>query len=196
MGSAVKGQPDAFDDALVAELIEPYLREAEAVLREGIVADADLVDAGLIFGTGFAPFRGGPLQYLAARNRRSSPKTSSLRSRDADAGRREPERRHLRRLDHGAGRHRGGTVAGRSARGRVATVAVKEFMFKQPVQIGDLLSVLRRSQENRQHVDHRHRRGVCRAPPREPARGEGDRGDADLRGDRRHRAAPPGAARA
>jgi 3-hydroxyacyl-CoA dehydrogenase/enoyl-CoA hydratase/3-hydroxybutyryl-CoA epimerase len=66
-GKAVKGQPDAFDDTLVQRLIEPYLREAEAVLREGIVADADLVDAGLIFGTGFAPFRGGPLQYLAAK---------------------------------------------------------------------------------------------------------------------------------
>jgi len=34
----------------------------------------------------------------------------------------------------------GGTVAGKLARGRVATVAVKEFLFKQPVQIGDLLS--------------------------------------------------------
>ena len=34
----------------------------------------------------------------------------------------------------------GGTVAARIARGRVATVAVKEFVFKQPVQIGDLLS--------------------------------------------------------
>jgi acyl-CoA thioesterase YciA len=34
----------------------------------------------------------------------------------------------------------GGTVAGKVARGRVATVAVKEFVFKQPVQIGDLLS--------------------------------------------------------
>ncbi len=34
----------------------------------------------------------------------------------------------------------GGTVAGRVARGRVATVAVKEFVFKQPVQIGDVLS--------------------------------------------------------
>lgn len=34
----------------------------------------------------------------------------------------------------------GGTVAARLARGRVATVAVKEFVFKQPVQIGDLLS--------------------------------------------------------
>ena len=34
----------------------------------------------------------------------------------------------------------GGTAAGRLARGRIATVAVKEFVFKQPVQIGDLLS--------------------------------------------------------
>jgi len=34
----------------------------------------------------------------------------------------------------------GGTVAGRVARGRVATVAVNAFVFKQPVQIGDLLS--------------------------------------------------------
>jgi acyl-CoA thioesterase YciA len=34
----------------------------------------------------------------------------------------------------------GGTFAGRLARGRVATVAVKEFVFKQPVQIGDVLS--------------------------------------------------------
>src|SRR3954464_7987806 len=34
----------------------------------------------------------------------------------------------------------GGTLAGRMARGRVATVAVKEFVFKQPVQIGDVLS--------------------------------------------------------
>jgi 3-hydroxyacyl-CoA dehydrogenase/enoyl-CoA hydratase/3-hydroxybutyryl-CoA epimerase len=63
-GKAVKGEPDAYDQTLVDALIEPYLHEAEAVLAEGIVADADLVDAGLIFGTGFAPFRGGPLHYL------------------------------------------------------------------------------------------------------------------------------------
>ena len=39
--------------------------EAKAALAERIVADADLVDAGAIFGTGFAPFRGGPLHYAA-----------------------------------------------------------------------------------------------------------------------------------
>jgi 3-hydroxyacyl-CoA dehydrogenase/enoyl-CoA hydratase/3-hydroxybutyryl-CoA epimerase len=64
---AVKGQPGAWDEALVNSLVEPYLTEAKAVLAEGIVADAELIDAGLIFGTGFAPFRGGPLHYLAGR---------------------------------------------------------------------------------------------------------------------------------
>ena len=39
------------------------LNEAAACLREGIVDDKDLLDAGVIFGTGFAPFRGGPLNY-------------------------------------------------------------------------------------------------------------------------------------
>jgi 3-hydroxyacyl-CoA dehydrogenase/enoyl-CoA hydratase/3-hydroxybutyryl-CoA epimerase len=48
-------------------LILPMLNESVAVLREGIVADADLLDAGVIFGTGFAPFRGGPLHYARAR---------------------------------------------------------------------------------------------------------------------------------
>ena len=60
----VKGQPDAYGKELIEALMEPYLAEADQVLKEGIVADADLIDAGLIFGTGFAPFRGGPLHYL------------------------------------------------------------------------------------------------------------------------------------
>jgi 3-hydroxyacyl-CoA dehydrogenase / enoyl-CoA hydratase / 3-hydroxybutyryl-CoA epimerase len=66
-GKPVKGQPGAWKPELVEALIEPYLNEAQAVLAEGIVADADLIDAGLIFGTGFAPFRGGPLHYLESR---------------------------------------------------------------------------------------------------------------------------------
>src|ERR1700694_2031282 len=48
-------------------LILPMLNEAVACLREGIIQDADLLDAGAIFATGFAPFRGGPLQYAKAR---------------------------------------------------------------------------------------------------------------------------------
>jgi 3-hydroxyacyl-CoA dehydrogenase/enoyl-CoA hydratase/3-hydroxybutyryl-CoA epimerase len=70
-GKPIKGQPDGVDPALVEALIEPYLQEAEAVLGEGIAGDADLIDAGLIFGTGFAPFRGGPLHYLKGRGKTS-----------------------------------------------------------------------------------------------------------------------------
>ncbi len=40
-----------------------YFNEAMACLREGVVEDADLLDAGMIFATGFAPFRGGPLHF-------------------------------------------------------------------------------------------------------------------------------------
>ncbi len=49
---------------LADRLILPLLNEAVAALHEGVVADADLLDAGVIFGTGFAPFRGGPIQYI------------------------------------------------------------------------------------------------------------------------------------
>lgn len=45
-------------------LIRAYTDECEAALRDGIVSDADLLDAGMVFGTGFAPFRGGPMHYL------------------------------------------------------------------------------------------------------------------------------------
>jgi 3-hydroxyacyl-CoA dehydrogenase/enoyl-CoA hydratase/3-hydroxybutyryl-CoA epimerase len=48
-------------------LILPMLNEAVACLREGVIEDADLLDAGAIFATGFAPFRGGPLQYARER---------------------------------------------------------------------------------------------------------------------------------
>jgi 3-hydroxyacyl-CoA dehydrogenase / enoyl-CoA hydratase / 3-hydroxybutyryl-CoA epimerase len=48
-------------------LILPLVNEAIAVWREHLVDDADLVDAGVIFGAGFAPFRGGPIQYARTR---------------------------------------------------------------------------------------------------------------------------------
>ena len=54
--------PDDLEDRLVL----PLLNEAVACLHDGVVADADLLDAGVIFGTGFAPFRGGPVQYIRA----------------------------------------------------------------------------------------------------------------------------------
>jgi 3-hydroxyacyl-CoA dehydrogenase/enoyl-CoA hydratase/3-hydroxybutyryl-CoA epimerase len=48
-------------------LILPMINEAVACLSERVVNDADLLDAGVIFGTGFAPFRGGPLNYARER---------------------------------------------------------------------------------------------------------------------------------
>ncbi|MCC7461456.1 MAG: enoyl-CoA hydratase/isomerase family protein [Gammaproteobacteria bacterium] len=48
---------------LADRLLLPLVNESVACLREGVVSEADLIDAGVIFGTGFAPFRGGPLAY-------------------------------------------------------------------------------------------------------------------------------------
>ncbi|KTD20263.1 yfcX enoyl CoA hydratase [Legionella lansingensis] len=44
-------------------LILRMVNEAASCLREGVVADSDLLDGGMIFATGFAPFRGGPMNY-------------------------------------------------------------------------------------------------------------------------------------
>jgi len=64
-GKAQKTAAGAPPADLARRLVDPFVAEAKAALADGIVADADLVDAGAIFGTGFAPFRGGPLHYAA-----------------------------------------------------------------------------------------------------------------------------------
>jgi 3-hydroxyacyl-CoA dehydrogenase/enoyl-CoA hydratase/3-hydroxybutyryl-CoA epimerase len=68
-GKPVK--PESVQFAMPADLedrlILPMLNEAVACLREGVIEDADLLDAGAIFATGFAPFRGGPLHYARER---------------------------------------------------------------------------------------------------------------------------------
>jgi 3-hydroxyacyl-CoA dehydrogenase/enoyl-CoA hydratase/3-hydroxybutyryl-CoA epimerase len=50
-------------EKLGRELVAPLIAECEKCVAEGVVESADLADAGVIFGTGFAPFRGGPLAY-------------------------------------------------------------------------------------------------------------------------------------
>ncbi len=68
-GKPVK--PKTKDDSAPADLVDrlmlPFVNEAAACLREGIVDDADLLDGGVIFGTGFAPFTGGPINYARDR---------------------------------------------------------------------------------------------------------------------------------
>ncbi len=58
--------------AISTRLIKAYTDECQAALADGIVADADLLDAGMVFGTGFAPFRGGPMVYLNTETRGQS----------------------------------------------------------------------------------------------------------------------------
>jgi 3-hydroxyacyl-CoA dehydrogenase/enoyl-CoA hydratase/3-hydroxybutyryl-CoA epimerase len=65
-GKPAKAAPGAIPPGLAERMIGPLVTEAKAALAEGIVADADLVDAGTIFGTGFAPFTGGPLHFAGA----------------------------------------------------------------------------------------------------------------------------------
>jgi 3-hydroxyacyl-CoA dehydrogenase/enoyl-CoA hydratase/3-hydroxybutyryl-CoA epimerase len=65
-----KGKPVKNNDADLGDqktiqnrLIYRLLNESAACIDEKIVDDRNLLDAGIIFGTGFAPFRGGPLHY-------------------------------------------------------------------------------------------------------------------------------------
>jgi 3-hydroxyacyl-CoA dehydrogenase/enoyl-CoA hydratase/3-hydroxybutyryl-CoA epimerase len=70
-------------DILGERLIEPLLNECLECLDQGIVSNADFLDAGVIFGTGFAPFRGCPLHYLENLNlsHQSSEQLDSLQGR-------------------------------------------------------------------------------------------------------------------
>jgi len=64
-GKAVrnKSAPKDYPPAIGRRLVLSLVNEAAACIADRVVADADLADAGTIFGAGFAPFRGGPIQY-------------------------------------------------------------------------------------------------------------------------------------
>jgi len=68
-GKPRKGRADTSADlkALADRMVAPALNEAVACVRERIVDDGDLCDAGMIFGTGFAPHRGGPIETIRER---------------------------------------------------------------------------------------------------------------------------------
>ena len=53
-------------ETLAQRLVQPLMDRTQKLVEAGIVEDADLADAGVIFGTGFAPFTGGPLNFKAA----------------------------------------------------------------------------------------------------------------------------------
>lgn len=66
-GAAISDKAEL--ERLGRELVKPLIEECEKCRDEKIVESADMVDAGVIFGTGFAPFRGGPLHYLQSLGR-------------------------------------------------------------------------------------------------------------------------------
>jgi 3-hydroxyacyl-CoA dehydrogenase/enoyl-CoA hydratase/3-hydroxybutyryl-CoA epimerase len=70
-GKADKGGPAPNPSQVTPEMIDrlvlPMSNVCVACLREGIVDNADVVDGAMIFGTGYAPFRGGPLNYARTR---------------------------------------------------------------------------------------------------------------------------------
>ena len=57
--------PTDIQDRMIMRLVN----EAVACLRDKVVDSADLADGGIIFGTGFAPFRGGPFHYIDSRGK-------------------------------------------------------------------------------------------------------------------------------
>jgi 3-hydroxyacyl-CoA dehydrogenase/enoyl-CoA hydratase/3-hydroxybutyryl-CoA epimerase len=63
-GKAVKGEVPPHPDlaALGRELVQPLVNATAVAVAEGVVASDDLADIGVIYGTGFAPFLGGPMQ--------------------------------------------------------------------------------------------------------------------------------------
>lgn len=67
-GKAQKSRVGAGNTAnseLAQRMLRPLLDATRRLVKDGIVADAELADAGVIFGTGFAPYTGGPMNYLA-----------------------------------------------------------------------------------------------------------------------------------
>ncbi|MCP4932741.1 MAG: 3-hydroxyacyl-CoA dehydrogenase [bacterium] len=84
-GKPVKEEIDPHDhdlEKLGRELLRTLVDESRKVVREKIVKNADLADAGVIFGTGFAPFRGGPIHY----DRNLKKKASDEKKNNSDMG--------------------------------------------------------------------------------------------------------------
>jgi 3-hydroxyacyl-CoA dehydrogenase/enoyl-CoA hydratase/3-hydroxybutyryl-CoA epimerase len=58
-----RGKRTVSHEPITERLILRMVNESVACLREGVVLDSDSVDAGMVYGTGFAPYLGGPMRY-------------------------------------------------------------------------------------------------------------------------------------
>lgn len=62
-GKPVKAVAAAVPPGLAEKLVKPLIERTQALVSDGVIVDAELADAGVIFGTGFAPFTGGPIKF-------------------------------------------------------------------------------------------------------------------------------------
>jgi len=62
-GRAAKAAAGSVPTGLAERLVAPLIDRVEKLVADGVVSDAQLADAGVIFGTGFAPFTGGPIHF-------------------------------------------------------------------------------------------------------------------------------------
>ena len=80
-GKPVKSETERYGNGdlekLGRELVQPLIDEAQRAVEEGVVESADLADAGVIFGTGFAPFHGGPLHFNETEQAQSHKKAAA-----------------------------------------------------------------------------------------------------------------------
>lgn len=83
-GKPKKTTADGAPQGMADRLILPMLNICVRLVREGVAEDADTIDAAMIFATGFAPFRGGPLHY--ARQRGVDDIEATLRRLEAEHG--------------------------------------------------------------------------------------------------------------
>ncbi len=69
-GKIISSEKNSYDEKelknISDRLVKRMIDESFACLKEGVVSDGDLLDAGMVYGTGFAPFRGGPIHYANA----------------------------------------------------------------------------------------------------------------------------------
>ena len=63
-GKKVKTSGGSINQEAIDRMVLRFANEAVACHREKVVTGIEMLDAGIIFGTGFAPFRGGPMNYI------------------------------------------------------------------------------------------------------------------------------------
>ena len=68
-GRRASDVPPPIPAGLAERVLAPLLAATRRCVEQGVVADADLADAGVIFGTGFAPHTGGPLNYCESKGK-------------------------------------------------------------------------------------------------------------------------------